>query len=63
MTTILTIAIAIWLVRAAWQIVAGILQILAGIATSLLAFLIYLLAGVAEISSALWRTAFPKTND
>jgi len=63
MTAIITIAIALWLVSAAWQIVAGILQILASIATGLLAFLIYLLAGVAEISSALWRTAFPKTNN
>lgn len=63
MRMILTIAIAIWLASASWQIVAGILQILASIAAGLLALLLYILARVAEIFSALWRTAFPKTSN
>jgi hypothetical protein len=62
MTLILYICLAIWLAKAVADICAGLLRILACLATLLLSASFYLLAEAAEIFGALWMTAFP-TNE
>lgn len=58
MTTILYIIIAAWLAKAGFEILVGILQILAGLACGIISLIFFVLASVLETINRLWRTAF-----
>ena len=58
MTTILYIIIAAWLAKAGFEILVGILQILAGLACGLLGLILFALASILETMNRLWKTAF-----
>ena len=58
MTTILYIIIAAWLAKAGFEILVGILQILAGLACGIISLIFFVLASVLETLSLLWKTAF-----
>lgn len=58
MTTILYVIIALWLAKAAVETCIGILQVVAGLACSVLSLTLLGLASLIEILSRLWETAF-----
>jgi predicted cation transporter len=58
MTTILYILIAAWLAKAGFEILAGILQILAGLAFGIISLILFAFASILETLSRLWKTAF-----
>ena len=58
MTTILYIIIAAWLAKAGFEILVGILQILAGLVCGLLGLILFALASILETMNRLWKTAF-----
>ena len=59
MTILISVCIAIWLIKAIAQICIGLFQFLAGLIAMLIAVVLYVLAHAAEIIGALWITTFP----
>ena len=58
MTTILYIIIAAWLAKAGFEILIGILQILAGLACGIISLILFAFASILETINRLWKTAF-----
>jgi len=58
MTTILYILIAAWLAKAGFEILVGILQILAGLTCGIISLILFACASILEILERLWEAAF-----
>jgi len=61
MKTLLMTIIGIWLLKAAFEVSVGLLQIFVGLLVGVFGFCLWILSFILEYLEFLWRTAFPKT--